>query len=81
MNLPDLLAPTYVQTLGALSAWLSKAEAQREVDGPEALLATRLAPDMFPLATQVRSACVQAQKGMFRLRRQDFPTITSGPAR
>ena len=73
MNLPDLLAPTYVQMLGALSAWLGKAEAQREVDGAEALLAARLAPDMLPLATQVRFACVQAQEGMCRLQRLDFP--------
>ena len=73
MNLSNVLAPTYVQMLGALSAWLSKAETQRQVDGPEALLAARLAPDMFPLATQVRFACVQAQEGMFRLRRLDFP--------
>ena len=73
MNLPDLLAPTYVQMLGALSAWLGKAEAQREVDGAEALLAARLAPDMLPLATQVRFACVQALEGMCRLQRRDFP--------
>ena len=28
MKLPDVLAPTYVQMLKALSAWLGKAEAQ-----------------------------------------------------
>jgi len=48
MTLRDLLVPTYVQMLGALSAWLAKAEAQRLGGDAEALLAARLAPDMFP---------------------------------
>jgi hypothetical protein len=73
MTLPDLLLPTYVQMLGALSTWLAKAETQRPDGGAEALLAARLAPDMFPLATQIRFACVQAQEGMFRLQERDFP--------
>ena len=73
LTLPDLLLPTYVQMLGALSKWLAKAEAQRADGDAQALLAARLAPDMFPLATQVRFACVQAQEGVFRLRKRDFP--------
>jgi hypothetical protein len=73
MTLPDLLLPTYVQMLGALSRWLAKGEAQRPTEEAEALLAARLAPDMFPLATQVRFACVQAQEGVFRLQGQEFP--------
>ena len=73
MTLSDLVVPTYVQMLGALSAWLAKAEAQQPADGAEPLLAARLAPDMFPLATQVRFACVQAQEGVFRLLGRDFP--------
>jgi uncharacterized protein len=73
MTLPDMLAPTYVQMLGALSAWLGKAEAQKPAGEAEALLLARLAPDMFPLATQIRFACVQAQEGMVRLRGQAFP--------
>lgn len=73
MTLSDLVVPTYVQMLGALAQWLAKAEAQRPDGGAEALLAARLAPDMFPLATQVRFACRQAQEGVFRLRGQDFP--------
>ena len=71
--LPDLLVPTYVQMLGALSAWLGKMETQRPAGEADALLAARLAPDMFPLATQVRFACVQAQEGVFRLQGRDFP--------
>lgn len=70
MTLPDMLLPTYVQMLTALSAWLRKAEAQRPDGAAEALLTARLAPDMFPLSTQIRFACVQAQEGIARLRGQ-----------
>jgi uncharacterized protein len=56
-----------------LSVWLAKAEAQKPEDGAETLLAARLAPDMFPLSSQIRFACVQAQEGMFRLLGQEFP--------
>ena len=73
MTPPDLLVPTYLHMLGALSAWLAKAKAQRPAKREDALLAARLAPDMFPLATQVRFACVQAQEGVFRLRGREFP--------
>jgi uncharacterized protein len=73
MTLPDILVPTYVQMLGALSAWLAKAEAQMPAGRAETLLVARLAPDMFPLATQIRFACVQAQEGMIRLLGQAFP--------
>ena len=73
MKLLDILVPTYVQMLGALSAWLGKAEAQMPGGKADALLTARLAPDMFPLSTQVRFACVQAQEGMFRLHGRDFP--------
>lgn len=73
MMLPDILVPTYVQMLKALSAWLDKAETQKPDSGAETLLLAHLAPDMFPLSTQIRFACVQAQEGMFRLRKQAFP--------
>lgn len=69
MSLPNMIVPTYVQMLGALSNWLDKAQ-----DAPgDAVMAARLAPDMFPLATQVRFACVQALEGIARLQQQDFP--------
>ncbi|MDR3426077.1 DUF1993 domain-containing protein [Silvimonas sp.] len=72
MTLPDVLIPTYVQMLKALSVWLAKAAAQKPDAGAEKLLSARLAPDMFPLATQIRFACVQAQEGIFRLQGQPF---------
>jgi hypothetical protein len=77
MTLFDVVVPTYVQMLRALSAWLAKAEARSPGGDADAILLARLAPDMFPLSTQVRFACVQAQEGVFRLRERDFPdTLT-----
>lgn len=67
------LLPTYRQMLRALSAWLDKAETQLPDTRAESLLAARLAPDMFPLATQIRFACVQAHEGVFRVRQQPVP--------
>ena len=73
MSLTRLIVPTYTQMLNALSGWLDKAQAQRADADAEALLTARLAPDMFPLSTQVRFACVQAQEAIFRLQGRDFP--------
>jgi hypothetical protein len=48
--------PIFVQFLTSLSAWLDKAAAHAEAKkiDPAVLLNTRLFPDMFPLARQVR---------------------------
>lgn len=53
-----LSVPVFVKTLGNLSAILAKGAAfaeQKKID-PAVLLSMRLAPDMFPLTTQVRIA-------------------------
>lgn len=71
MSLTTLLVPTYSQMLRALSGWLDKAE--KQVDDAENLLSVRLAPDMFPLATQVRFSCFQAQEATYRLRGEPLP--------
>ena len=77
MTPAKLLAPTYIEMLTALSNWLDKARTQMQDDADDLLLA-RLAPDMFPLSTQIRFACVQAYEGMFRLKDEPFPqTITA----
>lgn len=73
MTLKDTLIPTYIQMLNALSAWLSKVGEEKLGDRAQTLLTARLAPDMFPLSTQVCFACVQAQEGVFRLRQEPFP--------
>ncbi len=73
--LSDLLIPTYLQMLGALSSWLEKARGQTDCGDCLSLMGARLAPDMFPLATQVRFACVQAYEGVSRLMNQPFPEM------
>lgn len=73
MTLKDILVPTFVPMLGALSTWLGKAEQHGEADRLAELMQARLAPDMFPLFTQICFACVQAQEAMARLRGQEFP--------
>lgn len=70
MTLTDMLVPSYTQMLRALDNWLAKAA---EHGSGDAVMAARLAPDMFPLATQIRFACVQVQEGLYRLRGEAFP--------
>lgn len=76
MTVTELLLPTYRQMLRALAAWLRKA--QEQVEGADALMAARLAPDMFPLSSQVRFACLQAREGVHRLRHEAFPSALEG---
>lgn len=73
MQLTTLLVPTYTQMLKTLAGWLRKAQAQLPETEAQALLSARLAPDMYPLSTQVRFACVQAREAMCRLRGEAFP--------
>lgn len=73
MSPTNLLIPTFTTMLAALSGWLAKAAEQMPGPSGEALLAARLAPDMFPLATQIRFACVQAREAVYRLSGHPFP--------
>lgn len=75
MSFTKLLVPTYTHMLKALSGWLKKAEAQLSAADSEALLSARLAPDMFPLSTQIRFACVQALEATYRLRGMALPAF------
>lgn len=70
MTPEHLLVSSCAPMLRSLSAWLDKAEA---TGGGDALLSARLAPDMFPLATQIRFACVQPREAMHRLAGEEFP--------
>ncbi|QNM81816.1 DUF1993 domain-containing protein [Sphingomonas sabuli] len=67
MTITDLLIPTCRNMLATLRGLLDTAAAQLGGEAADALMAARLAPDMYPLATQVRFACVQAQEGPLRL--------------
>lgn len=62
MDLHAIATPTYIQMLRGLSAQLARGEAFAREEGlaPRELLDARLAPDMFPLSTQVRFVCTQA---------------------
>jgi hypothetical protein len=73
MSLTALLVPTFANMLAALGGWLDKAQAQLPEAEADALLLARLAPDMFPLSTQIRFACVQALEAIHRLRGLPFP--------
>ena len=69
MNLHAFAIPTFIPMLRNLSTWLDKGEAFALANGlaPADLIEARLAPDMFPLSDQVRSACHQAADGVARL--------------
>lgn len=75
MQLTALLIPTLSNQLGAVSGWLDKAEtftAERG-ESSDALLSLQLAPDMFPLTTQLRFLSFQAQEPIYRLRGEAVP--------
>ncbi|UNU41567.1 DUF1993 domain-containing protein [Sphingopyxis sp. YF1] len=73
----DLTVPAYKNGLKALSAQLGKALAWGEANGVGELqfIASRLAPDMFPLAAQVRFTCVQAIQPPVRLGAAGAPAL------
>lgn len=65
----DLTVPAYQNALRALSGELERARvwgAENDV-GELQFAVARLAPDMFPLAAQVRFSCVQAVQPLTRL--------------
>jgi hypothetical protein len=71
-----LTVPPLTRTLGALGGILAKAEAHceaRKID-PQALLAFRLFPDMFPFTRQVQLACDFAVRIPPRLCGDDLPS-------
>jgi hypothetical protein len=64
MHTADVLLTTYENMLGSLDGWLAKAESHPRGDG---LLEERLAPDMFPLAQQIRFVCNLPGESLARL--------------
>lgn len=69
VSIHQLTAPCFTQMLEALSAQLDKGAALAEAKGFDGtvLMNARLAPDMQPLASQIRFACAQAAEAMTRL--------------
>lgn len=72
----DFTVQSAVNMLGGLNQWLEKAKEQLGAEQAEALLAARLAPDMFPLTTQIRFACGQAIEVVYRLQGRDLPPLS-----
>jgi len=75
----QVAVPPFVQTLTALRGVLAKAEAHaasKKFD-PAVLLASRLAPDMFPLSRQVEIACDFAKSTVARLAGVEVPSFKS----
>ena len=63
MNLYDATVPVFTKLLSNVEKWIDKAAAHAsakkfEVDG---LASARLAPDQYPFARQIQSACDQAK--------------------
>jgi hypothetical protein len=65
--------PNFYANARTLAGFLKKAQEQLPTADAEALLSAHLAPDMFPLSTQIRFACVQAQEAVYRLKAKPFP--------
>jgi hypothetical protein len=78
MTLSDFVLPTMDQTLRALDSWLEKGAAFERAAGrdPDEMVDLRLAPDMYPLATQVLFCCFQAREVVHRLRGEEIPEPT-----
>jgi len=82
ISLYKISVPIFVQFLTSLSAVLDKAAAfaeAKKVD-PSVLLNTRIAPDMFPLARQVRAATDHAINGAGRLAGAELLTFSNTEA-
>lgn len=73
----QLTVPAYANGLRALSGQLAKALAWGSENGVGELqfIAARLAPDMFPLASQVRFSCQQAVQALVRLGAEGNPVF------
>ena len=76
-TLHALTIPAYANGLRALSGQLGKALDWGEQNGVGELqfIAARLAPDMFPLAAQVRFTCAQAIQAVVRLGAGNAPDM------
>ena len=72
MTLSEQYLPTFDNMLGTLDGLLAKAAGVDGSGGGDALLAARLAPDMLPLAAQVRIACDQVSGALKRLSDSTF---------
>ena len=77
ITLYALAIETFAPVLDTLAALLEKGAAHARAKGtnPNVLVKARLAPNMFPLSTQVQLACHHAKDGTARLTGQAPPKI------
>src|ERR1700691_6714148 len=77
MKEQNLAIDTFVPALRTLASVLDKGAAHAREKGtdPQALLQERLAPDMFPLSSQIQIACYHAKDGSARATGQEPPKI------
>jgi uncharacterized protein len=77
MKEQTLVVDTFVPALRTLAGVLDKGAAHAREKGtdPEALLKERLAPDMFPLSSQIQVACYHAKDATARTTGQEPPKI------
>jgi hypothetical protein len=63
MNLYDATIPVFTKFLGNAERWIAKARAHAEHKkfDPEVLFGARLAPDQYPFAGQLQTACDAAK--------------------
>jgi len=83
MQIHELVVTAPRQMLASLAAQLNKAMMWADAHGMTAddLLQRRLAPDMFPLSTQVKFVCQQARETVWRLTGEDLSPWEHGDAR
>jgi uncharacterized protein len=77
MKNSTLALDTFIPALHTLSGLLDKAaEHARSTGGdPGAMLKERLAPDMFPLSSQIQLVCYHAKDGIARATGQEPPKL------
>jgi uncharacterized protein len=76
MNLYDATIPIFVKMLTNAEGWLGKAAAmatQKKFDA-DVFMQMRLAPDMYPLARQLQSACDTAKFAAAKMTGKEAPS-------
>jgi hypothetical protein len=75
MSLYEITIPQFKNMLGQVEKWLDLAVAYAEKKSfdPNLLLASRLAPDQYPLVRQIQSVCDTAKFTPARLTGKDAP--------
>lgn len=82
ISLYDASVPTYLQTLGAVSHFLSRGLAHFREHGiaPEEIVETRLFPDMLPFRFQVQSVVHHSVHGLEALKDGVFQPVRGKPS-